>query len=116
MFMVSTMVLPYWSQELLQRRIPRLIQSRLHQRDGMFSSHDILPVSVPVLRLVTGLSHQTPLGQLRVLGMEVSSNLHKFKLNGDTNWMEATDPIPVYTPAPLWKPGGEYDKHYWGSF
>ncbi|KAF4628371.1 hypothetical protein G7Y89_g9786 [Cudoniella acicularis] len=27
-----------------------------------------------------------------------------------------TDPIPVYTPAPLWKPQGEYDKHYWGSF
>ncbi|CAD6442042.1 a44b4a53-3dc7-4106-be3e-5f0ba2cf8c7f [Sclerotinia trifoliorum] len=27
-----------------------------------------------------------------------------------------TDPIPVYTPAPLWKPQGDYDKHYWGSF
>ncbi|KAI8296717.1 Rhamnogalacturonase A [Colletotrichum sp. SAR11_240] len=25
-------------------------------------------------------------------------------------------PIPVYTPAPLWKPEGDYDKHYWGSF
>ncbi|AEO66493.1 glycoside hydrolase family 28 protein [Thermothielavioides terrestris NRRL 8126] len=25
-------------------------------------------------------------------------------------------PIPVYTPAPLWKPSGDYDKHYWGSF
>ncbi|EED19646.1 rhamnogalacturonase, putative [Talaromyces stipitatus ATCC 10500] len=26
-------------------------------------------------------------------------------------------PIPVYTPAPLWKPGGvDYDLHYWGSF
>ncbi|KAK1855475.1 murein transglycosylase [Colletotrichum chrysophilum] len=23
-------------------------------------------------------------------------------------------PIPVYTPAPLWKPEGDYDKHYWG--
>ena len=28
----------------------------------------------------------------------------------------STDPIPVYTPAPLWKPQGDYDKHYWGSF
>lgn len=27
-----------------------------------------------------------------------------------------TDPIPVYTPAPLWRPQGDYDKHYWGSF
>ncbi|OJJ65902.1 hypothetical protein ASPBRDRAFT_667043 [Aspergillus brasiliensis CBS 101740] len=26
-------------------------------------------------------------------------------------------PIPVYTPAPLWRPGGvDYDLHYWGSF
>ncbi|TGO10282.1 hypothetical protein BTUL_0139g00070 [Botrytis tulipae] len=25
-------------------------------------------------------------------------------------------PIPVYTPAPLWKPQGDYDKHYWGTF
>ncbi|KAI3577507.1 pectin lyase fold/virulence factor [Fusarium oxysporum f. sp. albedinis] len=25
-------------------------------------------------------------------------------------------PIPVYTPAALWKPEGDYDKHYWGSF
>ncbi|CVL08328.1 probable rhamnogalacturonase A precursor [Fusarium mangiferae] len=25
-------------------------------------------------------------------------------------------PIPVYTPAALWKPSGDYDKHYWGSF
>ncbi|KAI8180782.1 Rhamnogalacturonase A [Colletotrichum sp. SAR 10_86] len=25
-------------------------------------------------------------------------------------------PIPVYTPTPLWKPEGDYDKHYWGSF
>ncbi|KAI8665468.1 hypothetical protein LRP88_04030 [Fusarium phalaenopsidis] len=25
-------------------------------------------------------------------------------------------PIPVYTPAALWKPNGDYDKHYWGSF
>ncbi|KAF4923748.1 Rhamnogalacturonase A [Colletotrichum fructicola] len=25
-------------------------------------------------------------------------------------------PNPVYTPAPLWKPEGDYDKHYWGSF
>ncbi|WYZ46573.1 hypothetical protein EsH8_IX_000798 [Colletotrichum jinshuiense] len=25
-------------------------------------------------------------------------------------------PIPVYTPAPLWKPEGDYEKHYWGSF
>ncbi|GAB7356758.1 hypothetical protein MBLNU459_g7657t1 [Dothideomycetes sp. NU459] len=24
--------------------------------------------------------------------------------------------IPVYTPAPLWEPNGDYDKHYWGSF
>ncbi|KAM3065869.1 hypothetical protein ACMFMG_009906 [Clarireedia jacksonii] len=27
-----------------------------------------------------------------------------------------TDPIPVYTPAALWKPTGDYNKHYWGSF
>ncbi|KAH8809432.1 pectin lyase fold/virulence factor [Xylogone sp. PMI_703] len=27
-----------------------------------------------------------------------------------------TDPIPVYTPAPLWRPQGDYNKHYWGSF
>jgi hypothetical protein len=32
-----------------------------------------------------------------------------------TGW-GTTDPIPVYTPAPLWKPQGDYDKHYWGSF
>ncbi|UDD55912.1 hypothetical protein AFCA_003497 [Aspergillus flavus] len=26
-------------------------------------------------------------------------------------------PIPVYTPSPLWRPGGvDYDLHYWGSF
>nr|ABD67155.1 putative endo-rhamnogalacturonase F [Aspergillus niger] len=26
-------------------------------------------------------------------------------------------PIPVYTPAPLWRPGGiDYNLHYWGSF
>ncbi|GIJ99550.1 hypothetical protein Aspvir_001684 [Aspergillus viridinutans] len=26
-------------------------------------------------------------------------------------------PIPVYTPKPLWRPGGvDYDLHYWGSF
>ncbi|KAJ5673551.1 CAZyme family GH28 [Penicillium longicatenatum] len=26
-------------------------------------------------------------------------------------------PIPVYSPAPLWRPGGvDYDLHYWGSF
>ncbi|KAL4779967.1 endo-rhamnogalacturonase F [Aspergillus varians] len=26
-------------------------------------------------------------------------------------------PIPVYTPAPLWRAGGvDYDLHYWGSF
>ncbi|KAH2175248.1 hypothetical protein KXV74_006607 [Aspergillus fumigatus] len=26
-------------------------------------------------------------------------------------------PIPVYTPEPLWRPGGvDYDLHYWGSF
>ncbi|KKY20690.1 putative endo-rhamnogalacturonase f [Phaeomoniella chlamydospora] len=25
-------------------------------------------------------------------------------------------PIPVYTPPALWKPQGDYDKHYWGSF
>ncbi|KAJ5885493.1 hypothetical protein N7495_010003, partial [Penicillium taxi] len=26
-------------------------------------------------------------------------------------------PIPVYTPAALWRPGGiDYDLHYWGSF
>ncbi|KAM0226730.1 hypothetical protein ACHAPO_012119 [Fusarium lateritium] len=25
-------------------------------------------------------------------------------------------PIPVYTPAALWKPDGDYNKHYWGSF
>ncbi|OHE90906.1 murein transglycosylase [Colletotrichum orchidophilum] len=25
-------------------------------------------------------------------------------------------PIPVYNPAALWKPQGDYDKHYWGSF
>ncbi|KAJ4168771.1 hypothetical protein NW754_010699 [Fusarium falciforme] len=25
-------------------------------------------------------------------------------------------PIPVYTPAALWKPNGDYEKHYWGSF
>ena len=25
-------------------------------------------------------------------------------------------PIPVYTPAALWKAQGDYDKHYWGSF
>ncbi|PWY67145.1 pectin lyase-like protein [Aspergillus heteromorphus CBS 117.55] len=26
-------------------------------------------------------------------------------------------PIPVYTPAPLWRPGGvDYHLHYWGSF
>ncbi|TGO44810.1 hypothetical protein BCON_0459g00040 [Botryotinia convoluta] len=25
-------------------------------------------------------------------------------------------PIPVYTPAPLWKPQWDYDKHYWGTF
>ncbi|KAF4962764.1 hypothetical protein FSARC_9168 [Fusarium sarcochroum] len=25
-------------------------------------------------------------------------------------------PIPVYTPAALWKPDEDYDKHYWGSF
>ncbi|KAK5131749.1 hypothetical protein LTR08_000580 [Meristemomyces frigidus] len=24
--------------------------------------------------------------------------------------------IPVYTPAPLWKPQGDYDKHCWGDF
>ncbi|PQE29519.1 murein transglycosylase protein [Rutstroemia sp. NJR-2017a WRK4] len=27
-----------------------------------------------------------------------------------------TDPIPAYTPAPLWRPTGDYDVHYWGSF
>ncbi|KAE8352875.1 pectin lyase fold/virulence factor [Aspergillus coremiiformis] len=27
------------------------------------------------------------------------------------------NPIPVYTPAPLWRPNGvDYDLHYWGSF
>ncbi|KIM93395.1 glycoside hydrolase family 28 protein [Oidiodendron maius Zn] len=25
-------------------------------------------------------------------------------------------PIPVYTPAALWMPQGDYDKHYWGTF
>ncbi|KAM0209972.1 hypothetical protein ACHAPA_008211 [Fusarium lateritium] len=25
-------------------------------------------------------------------------------------------PIPVYTPAALWRPDGDYNKHYWGSF
>ncbi|RDW60616.1 endo-rhamnogalacturonase F [Coleophoma cylindrospora] len=25
-------------------------------------------------------------------------------------------PIPVYTPAALWRPQGDYDLHYWGSF
>ncbi|QSZ37639.1 hypothetical protein DSL72_008738 [Monilinia vaccinii-corymbosi] len=25
-------------------------------------------------------------------------------------------PIPVYSPASLWKPQGDYDKHYWGTF
>ncbi|KAH8646352.1 glycoside hydrolase family 28 protein [Xylariales sp. PMI_506] len=25
-------------------------------------------------------------------------------------------PIPVYTPAPLWAPQGDYDLHYWGDF
>nr|CEG04608.1 unnamed protein product [Fusarium clavum] len=25
-------------------------------------------------------------------------------------------PIPVYTPAALWNPVGDYDRHYWGSF
>ncbi|KAJ5917236.1 CAZyme family GH28 [Penicillium verhagenii] len=48
-----------------------------------------------------------------------------------TNWVAPTtptwalpstgygtaSPIPVYTPAPLWRPGGvDYDLHYWGSF
>ncbi|KAJ5676194.1 CAZyme family GH28 [Penicillium macrosclerotiorum] len=29
----------------------------------------------------------------------------------------AASPIPVYTPTPLWRPGGvDYDLHYWGSF
>lgn len=31
--------------------------------------------------------------------------------------MLAASPIPVYTPAPLWRAGGvDYDLHYWGSF
>ncbi|KAJ5740298.1 endo-rhamnogalacturonase F [Penicillium malachiteum] len=48
-----------------------------------------------------------------------------------TNWQAPTSPswalpstgygtaspIPVYTPAPLWRPGGvDYDLHYWGAF
>ncbi|KAJ5912397.1 CAZyme family GH28 [Penicillium tannophilum] len=48
-----------------------------------------------------------------------------------TNWQAPTTPtwalpstgygtashIPVYSPAPLWRPGGvDYDLHYWGSF
>ena len=33
-----------------------------------------------------------------------------------TDFGIASIPIPVYTPAPLWKPEGDYDKHYWGSF
>jgi len=47
-----------------------------------------------------------------------------------TGWVEPTSPtwaaastgygtdvpIPVYTPAALWKPSGDYDKHYWGTF
>lgn len=28
----------------------------------------------------------------------------------------AAVPIPVYTPAALWMPQGDYDKHYWGTF
>ncbi|TVY90983.1 putative rhamnogalacturonase E [Lachnellula willkommii] len=32
-----------------------------------------------------------------------------------TGWGTSA-PIPVYTPAALWKPEGDYDKHYWGSF
>jgi hypothetical protein len=29
----------------------------------------------------------------------------------------AASPIPVYTPKPLWRPGGvDYDLHYWGTF
>lgn len=30
--------------------------------------------------------------------------------------LKANVPVPVYTPAPLWRPHGDYDKHYWGSF
>ncbi|KAJ5713615.1 uncharacterized protein N7483_010796 [Penicillium malachiteum] len=48
-----------------------------------------------------------------------------------TNWQAPTSPswalpstgygtaspIPVYSPAPLWRPGGvDYDLHYWGAF
>lgn len=33
------------------------------------------------------------------------------------NLSTAASPIPVYTPAPLWRPGGiDYNLHYWGSF
>lgn len=28
----------------------------------------------------------------------------------------AAIPIPVYTPTALWKPQGDYNKHYWGTF
>lgn len=31
--------------------------------------------------------------------------------------LTAASPIPVYTPAALWRPGGvDYDLHYWGTF
>ncbi|BDD59036.1 hypothetical protein MAP00_004272 [Monascus purpureus] len=30
---------------------------------------------------------------------------------------DTSSPIPVYTPAPLWRPGRvDYNLHYWGSF
>lgn len=31
-----------------------------------------------------------------------------------TDLSPAASPIPVYTPAPLWRPHGDYDRHYWG--
>jgi hypothetical protein len=34
-----------------------------------------------------------------------------------SNGPAASTPIPVYEPAPLWRPGSvDYELHYWGSF
>lgn len=45
------------------------------------------------------------------------SFLGRFTFDADLLLRIAASPIPVYTPAPLWRPGGvDYDLHYWGSF
>ena len=88
-------------------------------RVSNLESRRIRTLAPILLRLLPpiGKLHQPQPGLYRALDMEVSSTRIVLVIFYIANLSTAASPIPVYTPAPLWRPGGiDYNLHYWGSF